>query len=96
MEKHSECVTISQLPHDIIRTNCPIFDSYLFFIVTVSHCVSEVEMIINKEHEDESEKLSTLNQVLVSLQRLLSYTRLVNSNCSYLCQDSMNNIKLYF
>lgn len=53
-------------------------------------------MITNKEHEDESEKLSTLNQVLVSLQGLLSYTRLVNSDCSYLCQDSMNNIKLYF
>lgn len=42
MEKHNECVPISQLPHDIIKTNMSNICLVFIFTVTVSHRVFEV------------------------------------------------------
>lgn len=83
------CVPISHLPLDIIRTDCPIFDTNLFLWWRFAAAASEVETTAGKKrHEGELEKLFTKNS--------LSAATLVNSNCFYLCQDRMNDMKLYF
>lgn len=47
------CVPISHFPVDIIRTNCPIFDSNLFLWWQFPTGVSdEEEMRRKKQHED--------------------------------------------
>lgn len=63
MEK-AQCVPISHLPLDIIRTNCPRFDANLFLWWQFCTGVSEEETRTKKQHEDGAEKLNFLPRIV--------------------------------
>ena len=98
MEKHSVCVF--QFLTSLLISSGQIVQylTLIYFYGGFPTTESEAETPGKKQHEDELEKLFTKNSslLIMSLQGLLFSTGHVNSNCFYLCRESMNDVKLYF